>query len=311
MFAFSKESKKKYDEPIFCSIDNPLNDDESEKRVRQLFYINDRDERERFPKLQDPEMLLRIQRRIPPKKLADIPRYEKKLDDYKLLNGLKISAQEGQVFMPTPRINGRNIIVVAAPSGSGKSVFCNIYIRLFHKLHPDRKIYIISHIQQDKSLEEGIEGLFADGTVKRIQIDDELIDSYQGGRLFDINEFKDSLLLADDYDSISDKNIREFIELILDQCMKIGRHENINILITSHLLYSGCGAKHSRIVLSEANAFVLFPSRSTLKSLNHLCGNYLGLDNKTVEDLRRRSDRYVMINKCPPFIVGQNIAEVI
>ena len=315
MFFFTKNissvdsTNVKSIEPICIEMGNPI--DKKNKDIKKELYYLGRKERPE-PDTKNNDMRIRIKKKIPPKKLEDIDIYDKKLHDYELKHGFRILVKDiDRVFMPTPKANGRQILICAAPSGAGKSVFCNQYIKLFHKLHPNRKIYIISHLESDPSLEDGLSKLIDKEIVQRLKINHEIVDDYMSDGGFKIEELKDSCLLCDDYDSINDKKIRSFIEHILDCCMKIGRHENINLLITSHLLYSGGSSKiHNRLILSEANGFCLFPSRSTVKALKYLGENYLGIDGKKMNEMRTWNDRYVYINKSPCYIIGQYRCEV-
>ena len=168
--------------------------------------------------------ICKITRRNRPKggpKLPDIPIHVAPLE---LQRGLEHKIDEILVSDPETEVmqhmpyknesagNNRQILYVSGASGSGKSYYTAAYLCEFHKLYPKHKIYVISSVQKDKAL-DSIPGL------KRIRLDEKFL-----GTPFTIEDFRDSMVVYDDTEMISNKAIQAKITAIKDLILTTGRH---------------------------------------------------------------------------------------
>ena len=92
--------------------------------------------------------------------------------------------------VPDPNTE-RAILYVSAPSGSGKSYYTRQYIAQYHKRYPSRPVYVFSSLQDDPTLDKL-------SYLKRIKIKSPEFMATE----LSAQDFKDSLVVADDCDAI-------------------------------------------------------------------------------------------------------------
>ena len=103
--------------------------------------------------------------------------------------------------------------------------------------------------------------------------------------------FKDSVVIFDDIDVISDKKIRDAVYNILNKVLEIGRHFKITALVMNHLPTNG---KDTRRILNEAHQVIYFP-HSASGRIKYLLIDYLGLDKKMIQYFRKQNSRWCCI----------------
>lgn len=194
---------------------------------------------------------------------------------------------ENQSFqlIPNPETE-RSILYVTGSSGSGKSFFTKKYCREYAKIFPKRPIYIISSIDTDKSVDD-IKNL------KRIKIKTPEFLTED----FVIDDFKNSLVILDDIDCLTDKKLRLKVNAILGMILETGRHSNTSCIYTSHLATAGNDTKR---ILNECHSITFFPKTMGGRMMKYLCEGYLGLDKKEIEHLKKINSRSITIMKTYP-----------
>lgn len=191
------------------------------------------------------------------------------------------------VFSVIPDKNSeRQIGYITGQSGSGKSTWVRKYCMEYRKIFPKNEIYLISSLPEDESLDEI--------KPKRIIIDERWV--YEP---LSAEDFKDSLVISDDVDVISQKGIRKAIIDLLNQILEIGRHYNISCLLTNHLPTAGNDTKR---ILNEATFLTIFPHGSSARGLKYLCEQYLGLDSKDLKEMKKKKSRWACIFKNYPMV---------
>lgn len=203
---------------------------------------------------------------------------------------------EGQFeLLPSPDPKKREVWYVAGQSGSGKSFIARSLASYYKKLFPDREVYLISKLQQDDTLD-------ALKFLKRISIQ-SLIDDYP-----DLDEFKDCMLICDDWDTLTGDAFKTIHKLIQDICI-MGRHTNTSILILSHYLSN----YHStRLILTEATHLVLYPQSTSYHAMRYLLKNQVGIDEDELKRHRKFGSRWVLYAKgFPTFFISQKNAELL
>lgn len=192
-------------------------------------------------------------------------------------------------FEQLPSYSDR-VLFIAGPSGSGKSTYAGEYIDKYLKIYPKAKFYVFSQLSDDPA--------FDYLRPHRIKLDESLIaDPIE---VDDIEE--DSIVLFDDIDSISDKKIQLVINKLKEQILNLGRHRNIRIICTNHLLNPNerCA---SRTLLNEANTITFFPQSGSAYQITYCLKRYLGFSNKMITQILALPSRWVTVFKTYPQII--------
>lgn len=206
---------------------------------------------------------------------------EEEDDTIKQFKSMKLT--DGK-FQQIPNLDTeRECGFITGPSGSGKSTYIYNYLVEYKKRKPKNEVYLFSILNEDKSL-DAIKPL-------RVKIDDNLKE-------FDIENFRDSMVIFDDTDVISNKNHKAYVNAIRDKILQIGRHSNIDCLITSHIP-SGHDLK---MVLNECSFVVYFPSSGQVRQINYMLINYVGLDLKQIALIKSLKSRWACVFKNYPQI---------
>ena len=98
--------------------------------------------------------------------------------------------------------NTRQILYVSGASGSGKSYYASSYIKEYVKMFPKNDVYIVSSVDKDEQLDKI-------KNVKRIILDEKFCDTG-----FSIEDFRDSMVIYDDTETIANKIVQEKILIL-------------------------------------------------------------------------------------------------
>jgi hypothetical protein len=172
----------------------------------------------------------------------------------------------------------RQIVYVSGASGSGKSYWCKRYVDSYQKAYPKREVYLLSAISEDSSIDK-IKGL------NRIKLTPSFIEDG-----LTAEDFKDSCVIFDDTDTISDSKLRKAVMKLQDDILQTGRHFNVTALITSHVSTNG---KDTRLILAEAHIITFFPQMMPQRSLKYLLESYMGLSKEDIRKVKTLSGRSV------------------
>lgn len=183
----------------------------------------------------------------------------------------------------------RSIRYVTGASGSGKSYYTKQYADEYHRMYPKREIYILSSIKEDKTLDK-IKGL------KRVKLDSQefLTDDLTA------EDFKDSLVIFDDTDCLTNKRQKLKVDNILNSVLETGRHFNVEVVFTSHL---ACNGRETRRILNECKSVTIFPSGLGGKAMKYLLDNYFGLSKEQIKKIKSLNSRWVTLSKGHPMFV--------
>jgi adenosyl cobinamide kinase/adenosyl cobinamide phosphate guanylyltransferase len=196
-------------------------------------------------------------------------------------------------FVPIPdpskdRVN----MFITGPAGSGKSWFASSVLQQWTKLHPKGEIFLFSQLFDDPILDK-LKNLH------RVDVNtllEEPIDVY------DIPE--GSFVIFDDVDSIPNKKILEQVEALENSIHQVGRKLHINIIRTSHLSADG---RKTRMVLSECQYIVVYPSSGSWHQIQYVLKTYVGLSNQDLAKIKSLRSRWVMISKqAPQYVLSEH-----
>lgn len=216
--------------------------------------------------------------------------------------GKYMNLKEGS-FIPIPDKNNRSCIYIAGQSGCGKSYWGARYAEEYHRLFPERPIYLISRKDEDPEFDDLVD-IVEDGFddtvkeikyIKRIVINDEMVFepiSYK--------ELANSLCIFDDIDTIPEKRYKNAVHALVNDLLEVGRASNISVIRMCHQPNKGIETK---TILTESHMIVLFPRATIRNQLDYLCQTYLGFDKKMIQDLVDLPARAVVIMKNYPMTI--------
>jgi len=188
--------------------------------------------------------------------------------------------------VPNPHTE-RSILYITGPSGSGKTTYASNYIKIYKNLYPNNPIFIFSALKEDQTLDEL--------KVKRFKIDKEsLIDDP-----INIYDLKNSLVIFDDIDCISDKNLKQAVYSILNQVLEIGRHENLSCILTNHLPSNGT---FTRRILNECHSITYFPHSGNNGKMKKFLIDQIGLEKEDIIKNKFSKSRWATIFKNYPMV---------
>jgi hypothetical protein len=204
------------------------------------------------------------------------------------LKELKLTKPKEKIQHIPNKKTERQILYITGASGSGKSFYTKLYCDQYKKLFPKNDIYLVSSINEDSSIDK-VKGL------KRIKLSTELLTTD-----LQAADFKDSMVIFDDTDCITNKIMRMKVNGILNMLLETGRHTNTSVIYTSHLATNGLDTKR---ILNEAHSVTIFPHSLGGRSLKYLLENYFGLDKHQIKKIKTLPSRWVTLIKSFPMVV--------
>jgi len=213
-------------------------------------------------------------------------------------NDISIELPDDSTFQPIPDPDPkcRQVWYVAGQSGSGKSYFARGIAENYKKLYPDREIYLISKLNEDETLDK-----MKVGKPKRLSLQSLVDDPV------DLDEFKDCLIIFDDWDTL-DKPYFQVVHKLIEDLAIMGRHTCTSMLILSHYLTN---YSKTRLILGEAQCLVLYPLATSQKALKYVCEHYGGMDKEDIVGLKKRG-RWVLIHKnYPSYVISAHEANLL
>lgn len=219
------------------------------------------------------------------------PIIRKLKEDLNERQGKEIIIHDGEVQC-LPNKETRECIYVCGPSGSGKSTYIKNYAIEYLKLFPKNRVIVFSRLEKDESLDD------LKSKLTRIILNDEIVEDP-----IDPSELHNSLCIFDDTDTIQDKYIKLAIQNLKNDLLETGRHADIYVAITSHLLTN---YKESRTVLNESHYITFFPNSGSTQAIQYLLKTYFGFSKQEIQKILKLPSRWVTIKKTCPQIVFYN-----
>jgi hypothetical protein len=189
-------------------------------------------------------------------------------------------------LLPSKEPEKREIWYIAGASGSGKSYIAKGLAEKYNKQFPERDMYLVSKLNEDSTL-DSIKGK----KLVRLNVA-KLIDE----PLKDLEPLRDCLIIFDDYDAFTGKEGKA-VQQLIDDIATMGRHTGTTMLCLTHYLSN---YKKTRLLLTEASHFVLYPQSTGAHALSYLLKTYLGMSPEEVSRLRKGGSRWVCIHKNMP-----------
>jgi hypothetical protein len=202
-------------------------------------------------------------------------------------NDLKID-NTFERFQQIPGSRERDILYICGASGSGKTTYASRYIEEYKKKYKNNGIYLFSSVDKDATLDK-IKGL------KRIKLNETFLNS-------DIPKdvFNDTLIIFDDCDVISNKQLKNKVDAISNMLLETGRHMHTTILYTNHIAND---RNKTKKILNEMHSLTFFKNLGS-SQLNYLLNSSFGFSKKEINNIRKNfnDSRWCTIFKTFPFV---------
>lgn len=212
---------------------------------------------------------------------------------------LELPPQAQFSMLPPTQPDVREVLVICAASGGGKSWIARTYAEEYMAQWPGRKVYVISALTKDKTL-DSLPGL------KRVNVDSLVEHPFEKGE--ELKDFKKSLVLFDDCEALTGA-AKRVVQELQDALLTLGRHSVTSVIICNHLPARG---KETRLMLSEATRYCVFPAAMGYHTLHYLLTTHVGLSPKEVQDLRSIRSRWVVLSKSfPRYLLSSNEARML
>jgi len=218
-------------------------------------------------------------------KIICVENDKSKVKEY--LQEIKITNPNESIQQIPNKKKERDILYITGASGSGKSYYTRDYIKQYHAMYPKNPIYLLSSLNEDETLDKL-------NYIKRINLDQKFFDSN-----LSIEDFRDTLLIADDVDCLTDKLMKRKINEILDIILQTGRHSRTSLIYTSHIANKG---NDTKMILNEAHSITIFPSTMGIRTQKYLLEGMFGLDKNQIKKIRQigQKSRWVSVMKTFP-----------
>lgn len=207
-----------------------------------------------------------------------------------LANGVspEIMLQSGEMRV-LPNLDQRECLYIAGPSGSGKSTYASDYVKILKTLNPKLKLFVFSNVEKDKCLDK----------LKPIRV--KLDDSFLEAEITN-DMLKNSICVFDDCDYVKDKKVRDATTTLRDSLLGTGRHQNIYVVTTSHIINEG---NKTRLSLAEASAITMFPNTDNYH-IEQVLKAYCGFNRKMIQYVMKLPSRWITIHKrYPTYVIHQ------
>lgn len=205
---------------------------------------------------------------------------------FSIKSGYKI-----QPIMGKQKDQNHRVCIVGA-SGSGKTTFASNMVKEYRTSNKQKDIFLFTRNKEDKSIDNAVKPT-------RIEIDEEdLIQCLSvGDPYIDIDWLKNSCCIFDDIEQTSKLLTKYLISLRMDAITN-GRKLNIDIISIIH----NTDFRNTRMIFSEMSMLVLFMKSSQAMN-KRILKEYVGMNNKQIEELKNINSRWICIRTIYPMLV--------
>ena len=213
--------------------------------------------------------------------------YDKLKEEYERRTKKELVIHDEGIVQALPNYENPERSYIAGPSGSGKSTYVSRHLEQLKKVYPKRDIFLFSDVAEDDVLDKL--------KPMRVKLDEAFLDTE-----ITPESLKDSIVIFDDIDSIENDKIKNKVGKLRDTLLKRGRHEDISVVVTNHMLTD---YKHTRTVLNEVNSITFFPKSGSSHSIQYMLKTYVGLSAKQIQNIFKLPSRWITVYKHYPMYV--------
>lgn len=171
-----------------------------------------------------------------------------------------------------PLYRKRTIVFIAGPSGCGKTTFAMKFMTEYLSIHPDHKAIIFTADAKDETIEK-----LKTPSMRIFNLGDPKLSKLEN---IDPAMFRDSIVFFDDIDFLMKPSLTEKLNDLRDRMIGIGRHFNISVLISKHMVMD---YRATRNILSEASYVVVFPKSGSTKFVDSFFKTYFSFADDEIK----------------------------
>ena len=207
-------------------------------------------------------------------------------------------------ILPNTDANKRDVFYLAGASGSGKSYLCKQIIDNYTLLYPKRKIFIVSKLEEDDTLDK-----IKSKNVIKLDYGD-FVDNPPN---INDNLFYESFVIFDDIDAISDVKEKKAIQTFMDDIAVTGRkHKEGQGCISMAFITHYCtNYKSTRLILNESTHYCLYPQSTSNSQLLYLLNKYLGMRRDDIRNLKKLGRWVCIFKNYPQYMISQYKAQIL
>jgi hypothetical protein len=183
-------------------------------------------------------------------------------------------------------------ILVCGPSGSGKTNWTKDYIGWFNKIFPDNNVWVFSRLEDDTKLDKL--------NIQRIIMDDNIkgLDIHQNEEILD-----GDCLVFDDIDTILDSDIKNNVLSIIQDALETGRHKNLYVVITRHMLYTD--TRQNNMIYNEITRLVFFQKTCNRSQIATVLARQFGIKGIDRDQLLQVPGNWLCLSRNPSYYMTE------
>ena len=187
-------------------------------------------------------------------------------------------------FMISPTNIPHNVsnIFITGSQGSGKSIFCRDYLKVFLNLHSDTPVILISEGEKDDALDPYI--------TKRIMPKSIIEEDLKFSDFQDIsNDYGQLVIIFDDIDALpTDKknNIKKATYDLMNSIINNSRKYNIHVIFTSH---NALENHYTGTMIRSCSNWVFF-TQTANKNIERCASTYFDLDLNKFKKVKKMAE---------------------
>lgn len=223
------------------------------------------------------------------KKLSNV--YTRVKKELKQRSNTELYVPDGFI---TPYMNPKSSrYFIAGSTGSGKSTFAANLIKQYKRQFPTNRVILFSRIIDDPVLVK-IRG------IKRVLLDESFIEDPPDA----VKEFKDSLVIFDDIDTLKPKQLKDAVLHIREDILQVCRKYNTTLISTEHQLMN---YKQTRNLINDSEFITFFPKSGSHYHIMRFLKVYAGLNKKEIEKVLSLNSRAITLHKAfPQYILSDH-----
>jgi energy-coupling factor transporter ATP-binding protein EcfA2 len=205
------------------------------------------------------------------------------------------SSLSGEKIELIPREdNERTCIYITGSSGVGKTTWIKNFTQAYHKLYPKAPVYLFSEKTEDPSIDKL-------KFIRRIVINEKITEIVE----IPLNNYLEhTLFILDDYIDIQ-KPFLTAIMTLARKILKLGRQYKLSLMMVSHIINPTTNREFTREVLLESH-YVIFFNNDNIRGTTYYWKHYAGLDDKTIQEIKRKKGRVVIHHtRFPQYVITE------